>query len=107
MGDKGGDGSDEAQRAPVSSRKGGEGFGYKDGSFRRVKESDTMRALSQLSNKDGRRSNANNLVLDDMNLDFDELDARVNEYPQVRGRRNGNSEARAREAEPSASPALR
>ena len=47
-----------------------------------MKESDTMRALSELSNKDGRRSNANNLVLDDM-MGFDQLDAKVNEYPQV------------------------
>ena len=83
-GSGGSGGEDKSSTEPGrSSRTAGEGFGYKaDGSFRRVKESDTMRALSELSNKDGRRSNANNLVLDDM-MGFDQLDAKVNEYPQV------------------------
>ena len=61
------------------------GFGFKDGNLEPVKQSDTMRALSELSNQEGRTSNANNLVLDG-EMTFDQLDEKVNVYPQVRRR---------------------
>lgn len=70
-------------RAGGSSRGSGMGFGFKDGNLEPVKQSDTMRALSELSNQEGRVSNANNLVLDG-EMTFDQLDEKVNVYPQVR-----------------------
>lgn len=86
-GGDGGDaaGADGADAGGVSSRRSGMGFGFKDGKFEPVKQSDTMRALSELSNQEGRTSNANNLVLDG-EMTFDQLDEKVNVYPQVRRR---------------------
>lgn len=42
----GGSNADGKGDSSVRSSKGGKGFGYKDGAFKPVKESDTMRALS-------------------------------------------------------------